>query len=109
MKMTYQPSNVKRARKYGFRSKMSTKNGRLILKRRRLKGRKRLAISVWFMNLILSFAFKKNEKIKNKKDFDNIFQNGKLIKTKFYSCRYLKNNGNKSRIGIIIRKKIRRI
>lgn len=43
-KRTYQPKTRRRARVHGFRARMATKAGQLVLKARRLKKRRKIAV-----------------------------------------------------------------
>lgn len=44
MSFTYKPKKRKRAKTHGFRVRQKTTDGRNVIKRRRAKGRKRIAV-----------------------------------------------------------------
>lgn len=44
MRRTYQPSERHKLKKHGFRNRQKTTSGQNVIKRRRLKGRKKLTV-----------------------------------------------------------------
>lgn len=101
MKRTYQPSNLRRKRTHGFLERMSTKSGRNVLKRRRMKGRKRL--TVWLKG---PFRFTKKERITHPQDFRRVMKMGRRISSKNFILFIRENENGLHRLGIVVKKEV---
>ncbi len=62
--VTYKPKNKKRYTTHGFLSRMNTKAGKNIIKKRRVSGRKKLSVSEEKKTLVKRMNIVKSAKLK---------------------------------------------
>ncbi len=91
MKRTFQPNNRRRRKTHGFRARMSTKNGRLVLKRRRAKGRKRL---------------RPQDRIRKRSEYQVIYAQGRRIPSSSFVLFVMRNGLGRPRLGITATRRV---
>src|SRR3990172_4299661 len=81
-KRTYQPNKRKRAKTHGFRARMSSKNGRAVLARRRARGaitraRELLGLHIISKGANQRYGFPKQARLLRTAEFRRVYDNGR--------------------------------
>ena len=105
MLRTYQPNVRKRKKDHGFRKRMSTANGRKVLRRRRQRGRRALRLIKLEAHALCVFKMKIIS-IKENSDFKRLYYRGKSVVKKRIVVYYRKNRFTENRLGITVSPKI---
>ena len=98
-KRTYQPNTRRRKKTHGFRVRMATKNGRIVLKRRRAKGRKRLTVADERLAAghrqtgMSGQALPAAQRIRRRPEFERAYNAGARIHGRFMTLFVLPNGG----------------
>ena len=80
----FSPTRVTARRTHGFLVRMSTKNGRLVLKRRRAKGRKRSDRVQRVVRRSLPMSdFRPHERIRRRPEFQQVYERGVKIHSRY--------------------------
>ena len=104
-KRTFQPNTRRRKKTHGFRVRMATKNGRIVLKRRRAKGTKasdglRRAIVV-----VQPLGLMPAERVRRRSNFERAYSTGVRIPARFMTLFVAANGGPLSRLAIAASRK----
>src|SRR4029453_13989416 len=98
-KRTFQPNTRRRAKTHGFRVRMATKNGRIVLKRRRAKGRKKLTVADEGEAPVTQ-AFRLADRVRSRPEFERAYNTGARIHGRFMTVFVVANGTVTSRLGV---------
>ena len=107
MKRTYQPKKRKRARAHGFRARMRTRAGRLTLKRRRNKGRKRLSTTVVPRAAMMPRSPNAAVRLSRSAEFERVYRQGRSVANRHWCCTRSRTSRSTLRgLGLSVSRKV---